>query len=377
MVFMTSADAKKTTESVDRVLVLISDIGPSELILNILKSIIEANLNPHVITYDLKDSRLIDHIFELGITCEEMKKSDRISSLVFMIRTIKHIRFNKYRIVYASGQHATFYGIFSSFVSRVPKRVFTRHHSDSNFHKYASSLRLFRGFVFDIVCNLLATEIVAVSKVVKDHMTKNEYVASHKVLIINNSVSERFLQTHRLFQTGNQIRIGVISRLTDLKGVKYVAEAFSHYFRENQNCQLSIVGEESDSAKDVRQVLSHLPQSSYQFITKLSDTKAFYSDIDLFIHVPIRETAEAFGLVYLEALFSGVHCIFTKSGIISADEDLSEFCKIVNFEDSNAILDEITIFATKDSDVEELPREIIERYSPERMKNLYKEIWLS
>ena len=56
MVFMTSADAKKTTESVDRVLVLISDIVPSELILNILKSIIEANLNPHVITYDLKDS---------------------------------------------------------------------------------------------------------------------------------------------------------------------------------------------------------------------------------------------------------------------------------------------------------------------------------
>ena len=138
-----------------------------------------------------------------------------------------------------------------------------------------------------------------------------------------------------------------------------------------------IIGEESDSALDIRQTLSHLPDSSYRFISSISDTKTFYSDIDIFVHVPIRETAEAFGLVYLEALFSGVHCIFTKSGIISADECLSKYCRIVNFQDSDAIFQGIVRFANHGTEENEISRDIIARYSPERMKDSYKSIWLS
>ena len=165
--------------------------------------------------------------------------------------------------------------------------------------------------------------------------------------------------------------------MTGLKGIKFISEAFSEYYKINTNCDLTIIGEESDSAREVRQNLSHLPSSAYKLIPKISDTKAFYSEIDLFIHVPIRETAEAFGLVYIESLFSGVHCIFTRSGIILVDEDLSEFCSIVNFEDSSSILREIVLFANHGSLARGLPRNVIERYSPERMKESYKAIWLN
>ena len=374
---MIFADAKKYTKSRDKVLVLISDTGPSRLMMNILESTIEANLEPHVIIYDSNRTKLFDDITAIGISCEYMEYSGNRSSLALILKTIRHIKANSYRIVYASGQHATLLGISAAFIARAPKRIFTRHHSDSNFYGCGTSIRLIRGYIFDVFFNWLATDIAAVSKVVKDQMTEHEFVNSNKIVVIDNSVSDDFQIEHRKFREGDRLKIGVISRLTGLKGVKFASEAFAKYYEVNNNCELTVVGEESDSAKDVRQVLSHLPQSSYQFIAKLSDTKAFYSDIDLFIHVPIRGTAEAFGLVYLEALFSGVHCIFTKSGIISADEELTKFCKVVNFEDSNAILKEINAFANQDSDVKELPREIIERYSPEKMKESYKELWVS
>jgi glycosyltransferase involved in cell wall biosynthesis len=227
------------------------------------------------------------------------------------------------------------------------------------------------------VFNWLATEIVAVSNVVKKQLVDHEFVKSNKIIVINNSVSNDFFDTHRKYRKGDTLKIGVISRLTGLKGIEFISKAFSGYYKINTNCELTIIGEESDSAREVRRNLSHLPSAAYRLIPKISDTKAFYSKIDLFIHVPIRETAEAFGLVYLESLFSGVHCIFTKSGIVSADEELPEFCSIVDYEDSNAILREIVLFANQGKTIRELPRRIVERYSPENMKDSYKAIWLN
>ena len=364
-------------ESRNQVLVLISDTGPSQLVINIVKSMLDSKCKPHVILFDANSSKMLDQILALNITCEVIERSVKSNSLALIFNMIRHIRLNNYSIVYASGQHATLFGISSAFLTRIPKRIYTRHHSDSNFYKCKSSMRLIRGYLFDIIFNCLATQIVAVSRVVKDHLIDYEFVDSNKVVIINNSVSDDFLNEHRQFQSGDTLKIGVISRLTELKGVRYIAEAFSEYHKLNNDCLLMIIGEESDSALDIRQTLSHLPDSSYRFISSIYDTKTFYSDIDIFVHVPIRETAEAFGLVYLEALFSGVHCIFTKSGIISADEFLSKYCSIVNFQDSDAILQGIVRFANHGTEEKELSRDIIERYSPESMKESYKSIWLS
>jgi glycosyltransferase involved in cell wall biosynthesis len=364
-------------ESKNQVLVLISDTGPSQLIINIIESMLDSNCKPHVILFDSSSSKILDQILALEITCEVIEHSGKSDSLALISNMIKHIRLNNYSIVFASGQHATLFGIFSAFFTRIPKRIYIRHHSDSNFYNCKTSMRLIRGYVFDVIFNFLSTQIVAVSRFVKDQLIDNEYVNSKKVIVINNSVSDYFLIKHRQFRSGEILRIGVISRLTELKGVIYTAEAFSEYYKLNSNCELTIIGEESDSAPGIRKTLSHLPDTAYRFISNTSDTKSFYSEIDIFVHVPIRETAEAFGLVYLEALFSGVHCIFTKSGIVSADKYLSEYCSIVDFQDKNSILQEIIGFANHGREKKELSREIIDRYSPKVMKESYKSIWLS
>ena len=374
---MRLANSKDIPASRIKVLVLISDTGPSKLIINIIESMLEANLRPHVILFDSNSSKMFDQIIAYGITCEVTERSEKNNTFSLIRNTFKHMRLNRYSIVYASGQYATLFGISSAYLARIPKRIYTRHHSDSNFFNCKSSIRLIRGYLFDVIFNYLATQIIAVSRIVAEQMIENEYVNPKKVTIINNSVPHYFLNEHRQFQVGDNLKVGVISRLTELKGVKYVAEAFSAYHKLNNKCTLTIVGEESDSALEIRQALSNLPDSSYSFISNISDTRTFYAELDIFVHVPIRDTAEAFGLVYLEALFSGVHCIFTKSGIISADEYLSEYCSIVNFKDTDAILQAIIRFEKFGDKRKELSRSIIDKYSPERMKESYKLIWIS
>jgi glycosyltransferase involved in cell wall biosynthesis len=234
---------------------------------------------------------------------------------------------------------------------------------------------MLRGFIFDKTCNLLATRIVAVSQVVKDFMVSHEKVAPNKITVVNNSVSEKFLADPGRVISSDKIRIGVVSRLTNIKGVEYIAEAFAAFYLENKNSQLTLVGSDSDSSAAVHEILGQLPPESYNFIPRLTDISSFYNEIDVFIHVPISETAEAFGLVYLESLFAGLYCIFTKSGIVSKDGELQELCKIVDYKNSESILQAIRDYSFSAKQRKVVPQSVLDRYSTAKMKNSYSEIW--
>ena len=360
-----------------RILVLISDTDISELVLNIVASMVEANLDVKVVVYDSGTPRILNDLVDLNVDCERVDRGKRNSYFSIISTLANELDSKQYSTVYMSGQYATFVGVYITYLKRIPKRVITRHHSDSNFINRWKSLRLFRGYFFDISCNLLATQIVAVSSVVRNQMISHEFAKEKKVTTIENSVSERFRRIHRKYKNGEKLKIGVISRQTKLKGIEYVAEAFSEYYKENQNSELIIVGANSDSSNEISKILNHLPQEAYEFVTRVSDVLEFYSEIDIFIHVPITETAEAFGLVYLEALFSGVYCVFTRSGIISTDNELIDYCEIVKYKDSKSILTSIRNFALGKSQMRVIPNEIFQKYSTNSMKNKYKEIWLS
>ena len=360
-----------------RILVLISDTDISELVLNIVASMVEANLNVKVVVYDSGKPRILNDLVDLNIDCERVDRGKSNSYFSIISTLANELNSNQYSTVYMTGQYATFVGVYITYLKRIPKRVITRHHSDSNFINRWKSLRLLRGYIFDISCNLLATQIVAVSSVVRNQIISNEFAKEKKVITIENSVSERFRIMHSKYKDGDKLKIGVISRLTKLKGIEYVAEAFSEYYKENQNSELIIVGANSDSSNEISKILNHLPRESYVFVTRVSDVLEFYSEIDIFIHVPISETAEAFGLVYLEALFSGVYCVFTRSGIISIDNELADYCEIVKYKDSKSILTSIRNFASGKSQMRVIPNEIFQKYSINSMKDKYKEIWLS
>jgi glycosyltransferase involved in cell wall biosynthesis len=87
---------------------------------------------------------------------------------------------------------------------------------------------------------------------------------------------------------------------------------------------------------------------------------SFFQEIDVFVHVPTSRTAEAFGLVYLEALASGVTCIFTLSGIVAEFPSLSSHFFKVDYRSSDEIRDTIAKIILKTAIVPDMiePKEL-------------------
>ena len=369
---------KKSRESDKRkILVVISDTDISDLTIQILQSMKQIGLEPDVEIHDSGNPLVYKDLVSLGFNCKKVKRLKKRQMFLASIRLFKTLSKRKIETIYLSGQYACLLGLSTSFLLRVPNRIFTRHHTDSNYQNRKSSLRLFRGYLFDAMCNLLATKVVAVSPVVKDFMVEKEGAQASKIVVINNSVSERFISNPLKKYSGGKIRFGVVSRLTNVKGVEYIAEAFLKYYYENRNCSITIVGADSDSSKSVHKLLDNLPEDVCRFVPRITDIRSFYNEIDVFIHTPISVNAEAFGLVYLEALYSGLHCIFTSSGIVSKDEELQELCNIVKYQDSESILEAMREYSLSTKQREAIPQTILDRYSTTKMRKSYSELWIS
>lgn len=90
-------------------------------------------------------------------------------------------------------------------------------------------------------------------------------------------------------------------------------------------------------SKEIQQLLHVLPTSSYVEIDFEQNQRALYQLFDIFIHVPISPTIEAFGQTYVEALAARATSIFTLSGIANEFVVNEENAIVVPYKDSNAI----------------------------------------
>ena len=99
-----------------------------------------------------------------------------------------------------------------------------------------------------------------------------------------------------------------VCRLSPEKNVRMLIEAFNHMNRPD--CYLVIVGDgvERTDLEDLASKTGYSDQ--IRFAGLRTDTERFYTIADVFV---LPSTYEGFGLVYLEAMASGVPCIGLKS----------------------------------------------------------------
>lgn len=285
----------------------------------------------------------------------------------------KHLISARPTVLYASGQFATLIGMVTSFVARVPNRVFTRHHS--NFHTFYG---MKQGILADKIGNLLATKIIVVSEIVKSILILNENASPSKIRLIHNGIElDRFQKDFRLAIDSRSLNsevfeIGVVSRHTNLKGIEFTATAFVRILETLPNAHLTIVGAQSDSTSEILKILSAVDSSRYSFVDFTPNIPEFLSSLNLFIHVPIDPGAESFGLVYIEALAIGVPSIFTKSGILHEIPNLEKYVRVVPYMDSEAIYQAICdISGETSSSRSKIPSEWIDQFKMQVMADSY------
>ena len=304
----------------------------------------------------------------------------RLLPLVSKYTVYKHIWpkfwfFLSYRpdVFIASGQYATFAGIPVAYFFRIKRRVYIRHHSNYH-HEFDHK----SGLAADKFMNHLATKIVAVSEVVKNILVVKEGVPLEKIVLIHNGIhidkfsnregSENDPRQHLAYNDG--LRIGVISRLTMLKGVEYTAIAFKEFLNFEPSATLSIIGEFSDSYDKICEILKNVPQDSFSIISSHPDIPMFFRSLDVFVHVPISAEIESFGLVYIEALASGVPCIFSISGVMNELHEPENYCEIVPYQDSKSILEALKKISSS-STIYPYPKEWISLFSLKEVGNQY------
>lgn len=355
------------------VLFLFSDVNASPMLIEIVKNVYESEYSCKVLVVGEIDLEICKTLKHLGIEPYLISKRTKYGAAFLLAAVSRQVFISRPSTIMASGQYATILGLIPSYIMRVRRRVFIRHHS--NFH---TKNNMHLGMFVDRIANFLSTHIVAVSEVVREILLSTEGVSASKVILIRNGVNlEGFAKTNSSEKSFSvtareQFRIGVVSRLTGWKGVQFTVDAFLMLKAKHTNTHLDIVGAPSDSFRQIKDKLSVLDNADYSLAEWHPDIVGFLQELDVFVHVPIGPQDEAFGLVYIEALASGTPCVFTISGVLQELESPEKYAHIVPFEDSDAIFNKLVeILDGSALNRELVPQEWLQQYSLQTMGKKY------
>jgi len=167
--------------------------------------------------------------------------------------------------------------------------------------------------------------IIAISDVVRDHLTKDFKIKMDKVSLIYNGIESQTFQNlvgddersalkHNLGFEKSPV-IGSISRLSPVKGLRYLLFAMKDMLKEIPEAQLLLVGE-GPSKEYLMGLAKKLGiENNVFFALSTTDTLRFLSIIDVFVFYSLEE---GLGLSLLEALASGKPCVASSVGGVSS-----------------------------------------------------------
>jgi len=268
--------------------------------------------------------------------------------LKLFVRFIK----NRPTIVHAHLFEAGLLSMFASTAAFIKRRIYTRHHATYNSVYFPHMVK------YDRLINTLASHLVAISNNVSEVLINAENVSPSKIsliphgfqfdefIITNPGRIEKLRESISLIRTGPTV--GVISRHIELKGLQYIIPAFKKYLKDYPEATLVLANAVGNYKDEIKKTLETLPKESYIEIEFEKDLFSLYALFDLFIHVPIDSSVEAFGQVYVEALAAGIPSIFTLSGIAPDFIQHEKNALVVPYKNIDAIYDSMLRYS-KDS----------------------------
>lgn len=317
-----------------------------------LRSLLERGSLENIVVVDGSLPKYVKDDVELLQKLKLHIPTNKILDFASFCKFLLWMFWNRTDAVYLSGRRAAIWGSLSAFLAQIPNRVHIRWHGDLH-----HSSNNFKSVILDKLANKLSTQVIATSQCVLRTLTEKESVARSKVKLVEGAIDTSLLdhllkpRGEKTFNTSSKIEMLVISRTEDYKRVHSIAKAFQAFFRDYPNSKLTIIGAPSNSEYALQAELSQLPFHAYNRIIDYVDVLPFLVKADVFLHIPYDGCSEAFGLVYLEALYLGVPSIFSRSGVMNDLSSLphnvltikgdknSEITEAMKFLVSNSIYD--------------------------------------
>jgi glycosyltransferase involved in cell wall biosynthesis len=275
--------------------------------------------------------------------------SEEINAVGIWLRLFSILYARKPDVVHCHLWRATILGISVSWLLSVPKRIFTRHHALIHY------LEIKSGRKWDVLCNHLATDIVAISNNIKSILIEKDGADPRKIHLIHHGFDleyfknvssldiEKLRSKYSIHPSKQWPVIGVVSRYLDWKGIQYIIPAFLRLQVKYPKAHLVLANAKGNYSIELRAMLRTLPDGSYTEIVFEECLAGLYRLFDLYVHAPINSQVEAFGQTYVESLASGVPSIFTLSGIASEFIRQGENALIANFAEPASIYSNLEI----------------------------------
>jgi glycosyltransferase involved in cell wall biosynthesis len=145
-------------------------------------------------------------------------------------------------------------------------------------------------------------KVIAISGQVKDHLISDFKVDEEKIRVINNGIDIKRFYAGKDLAIGNVPVVGIIARLSDVKGHVYLIKAMKIVLEKFPSAKLLVVGEGKMYNVLVNLVKNMRMDKSVEFIKHTDDTRVELARIDIFV---MPSLAEGLGLALMEAMASG------------------------------------------------------------------------
>ena len=167
-------------------------------------------------------------------------------------------------------------------------------------------------------------KVIAISQQVKEHLMRDFRVDEKNIAVINNGIDVSKFKTQnpkskmeakKKLGLGEGLVVGIVARLSDVKGHIYLIQAMGSVLERIPQAQLVIVGRGKMKEELVRLVKDLGIEESVFFMPEVSDTKDILSVMDLFVLPSLKE---GLGLALMEAMASGLAVVGSNIGGIKS-----------------------------------------------------------
>lgn len=341
------------------------------------------NLDVYYILINCTDGELHHFLLENQFPVHTLEAGSLLKSRKVILDCKKILREQQVTLVHCHLAHANWIGLWAAKLAKIKTRIYTRHSGEPlNIH--------WKERIIDKVQNKLATRIVAISKNIDELLEKQGVPAEKRILIHHGFNLERFFNPQneevlRIKEEYNPHRqfpvVGIISRWLELKGIQYTIDAFQRLLKTHPDALLCLFGasDNADYSKEIKELVQTIPDRNVRVIGFENNVYDLFQLFDIYVHVPVNPSCEAFGQTYVEALASGIPSVFTLSGVAREFVVNEENALVVPFRDSTSIYDAMLLLLNDSTLNEKLrrkgPESISEMFSFARYIAQLKDIY--
>lgn len=320
---------------------IISDIDKAVYFEETALSLRQQGIEPDFVLINCKNGSLASFLHESKFNVFALEAPGLLRSWPQIQKVKRFLKEQKTTIVHCHLADANWIGLWAAKLAGVQKRIYTRHSGEPLQITWKEKL-------IDKIQNRLATKIIAITQMIDNLLTRQGVPSSKRQIIHHGFHLELFQNPNHVvvdtlkkkYNLRNHFPIvGVNARWLELKGIQYIFPAFKQLLITHPKSKILLFGgnRSGDYFEELNKLTQEIPKENLLTVSFENDVYSLYHLFDVYIHVPINPTCEAFGQTYVEALAAGIPSIFTLSGVACEFIEHEKNALVVPFKNSSAI----------------------------------------